>query len=81
MKVTKVMGERGRGRIINVCSVDRSKGLLARATVLPPKPAYGHTKAMALEVARKGVAVKTIEPGCIGTKMVTAERNRKLLAY
>jgi NAD(P)-dependent dehydrogenase (short-subunit alcohol dehydrogenase family) len=33
---------------------------------------HGFTKALALEVARKGVTVNTISPGCIGTKMVMA---------
>ena len=33
---------------------------------------HGFTKALALEVARKGVTVNTISPGYIGTKMVTA---------
>ena len=32
---------------------------------------HGFTKALALEVARKGVTVNTISPGYIGTKMVT----------
>jgi acetoacetyl-CoA reductase len=33
---------------------------------------HGFTKALALEVARKGVTVNTISPGYIGTKMVLA---------
>ena len=33
---------------------------------------HGFTKALALEVAAKGVTVNTISPGYIGTKMVTA---------
>ncbi len=33
---------------------------------------HGFTKALALEVARKGVAVNTSSPGYIGTKMVMA---------
>ncbi len=33
---------------------------------------HGFTKALALEVARKGVTVNTISPGYIGTKMVMA---------
>jgi len=33
---------------------------------------HGFTKALAYEVARKGVTVNTISPGYIGTKMVTA---------
>jgi len=33
---------------------------------------HGFTKALALEVAKKGVTVNTISPGYIGTKMVMA---------
>jgi acetoacetyl-CoA reductase len=33
---------------------------------------HGFTKALALEVARKGVTVNTISPGYLATKMVTA---------
>ena len=33
---------------------------------------HGFTKALALEVARKGVTVNTISPGYIGTQMVLA---------
>ena len=33
---------------------------------------HGFTKALALEVTRKGVSVNTISPGYISTKMVTA---------
>ena len=30
------------------------------------------TKALALEVARKGITVNTVSPGCLGTEMVAA---------
>ena len=33
---------------------------------------HGFTKALALEVARKGVTVNTISPGYVATKMVLA---------
>jgi len=33
---------------------------------------HGFTKALALEVAKRGVTVNTISPGYIGTKMVLA---------
>jgi acetoacetyl-CoA reductase len=39
---------------------------------LSPIKALGFTKALALEVAKKGVTVNTISPGYIGTRMVMA---------
>ena len=39
---------------------------------------HGFTKALALEVARKGVTVNTISPGYVGTKMVMAIPNEVL---
>jgi acetoacetyl-CoA reductase len=38
---------------------------------------HGFTKALALEVARKGVTVNTISPGYIGTKMVGLRHRRQ----
>src|ERR1700749_3218777 len=44
-----------------------------KPTIQQPKPACTVLpKALALEVARKGVTVNPISPGYIGTKMVTA---------
>jgi acetoacetyl-CoA reductase len=51
------MVDRGWGRVINVSSVNGSKG------------AFGQTNYSA---ARKGITVNTISPGYIGTKMVMA---------
>jgi acetoacetyl-CoA reductase len=67
------MVERGWGRIINVSSVNGSKGAFGQANYSAAKAGmHGFTKALALEVARKGVTVNTISPGYIGTKMVMA---------
>jgi len=67
------MVERGWGRIINVSSVNGSKGAFGQTNYSAAKAGmHGFTKALALEVARKGVTVNTISPGYIGTKMVTA---------
>jgi len=67
------MVERGWGRIINVSSVNGSKGAFGQTNYAAAKAGmHGFTKALALEVARKGVTVNTISPGYIGTKMVTA---------
>ena len=67
------MVDRGWGRIINVSSVNGSKGAFGQTNYSAAKAGmHGFTKALALEVARKGVTVNTISPGYIGTKMVTA---------
>ena len=67
------MMERGWGRVINVSSVNASKGAFGQTNYSAAKAGmHGFTKALALEVARRGVTVNTISPGYIGTKMVTA---------
>ena len=67
------MVDRGWGRIINVSSVNGSKGAFGQTNYSAAKAGmHGFTKALALEVARKGVTVNTISPGYIGTKMVMA---------
>jgi len=72
-QVADAMTERGWGRIINVSSVNGSKGAFGQTNYSAAKAGmHGFTKALALEVARKGVTVNTISPGYIGTKMVLA---------
>ena len=72
-QVADGMAERGWGRIINVSSVNGSKGAFGQTNYSAAKAGvHGFTKALALEVAKKGVTVNTISPGYIGTKMVTA---------
>jgi acetoacetyl-CoA reductase len=67
------MVERNWGRVINVSSVNGQKGAFGQTNYSAAKAGiHGFTKALALEVARKGVTVNTISPGYIGTKMVTA---------
>jgi acetoacetyl-CoA reductase len=67
------MMDRGWGRIINVSSVNGSKGAFGQTNYAAAKAGmHGFTKSLALEAARKGVTVNTISPGYIGTKMVTA---------
>ena len=67
------MVERGWGRVINVSSVNGQKGAFGQTNYSAAKAGmHGFTKALALEVARKGVTINTISPGYIGTKMVTA---------
>jgi acetoacetyl-CoA reductase len=72
-QVADGMVERNWGRIINVSSVNGSKGAFGQTNYSAAKAGvHGFTKALALEVAKKGVTVNTISPGYIGTKMVTA---------
>ena len=72
-QVVDGMTERGWGRVINVSSVNGSKGAFGQTNYSAAKAGvHGFTKALALEVAKKGVTVNTISPGYIGTKMVTA---------
>lgn len=67
------MAERGWGRVINIASVNGQKGAFGQTNYSAAKAGmHGFTKALALEVAKKGVTVNTISPGYIGTKMVTA---------
>jgi len=67
------MVDRNWGRVINVSSVNGQKGAFGQTNYSAAKAGiHGFTKALALEVARKGVTINTISPGYIGTKMVTA---------
>jgi len=67
------MSDRGWGRVINVSSVNGQKGAFGQTNYSAAKAGmHGFTKALALEVAKKGVTVNTISPGYIGTKMVMA---------
>ncbi|MBK8063897.1 MAG: acetoacetyl-CoA reductase [Betaproteobacteria bacterium] len=67
------MIDRNWGRVINVSSVNGQKGAFGQTNYSAAKAGiHGFTKALALEVAKKGVTVNTISPGYIGTKMVTA---------
>jgi acetoacetyl-CoA reductase len=72
-QVADGMVERGWGRVINISSVNGSKGAFGQTNYSAAKAGvHGFTKALALEVAKKCVTVNTISPGYIGTKMVTA---------
>ncbi len=69
------MVERGWGRIINVSSINGSKGQFGQTNYSAAKAGvHGFTKALAQEVARKGVTVNTVSPGYLATEMVMAVR-------
>lgn len=69
------MVEQGFGRIINISSVNGVKGQAGQANYSAAKAGViGFTKALAQEVASKGITVNAIAPGYIGTEMVMAIR-------
>jgi 3-hydroxybutyrate dehydrogenase len=64
---------RGRGRIINIASVAGRVGYAYTAAYCAAKHGVlGFTRAVALEVARKGVTINAICPGWVDTDMTTA---------
>ncbi len=67
------MAERGWGRVINISSINGQKGQFGQANYSAAKAGmHGFTKAVAQEVARKGVTVNTISPGYIDSPMINA---------
>ncbi|MBB3257645.1 acetoacetyl-CoA reductase [Paraburkholderia bannensis] len=67
------MIERGFGRVVNIGSVNGSRGAYGQANYSAAKAGlHGFTKALALEVAKKGVTVNTVSPGYLATQMVEA---------
>ena len=74
-QVSAKMAERGWGRIINISSVNGVKGKAGQANYSAAKAGViGFTKALAQELATKGVTVNAIAPGYVATKMVMAIR-------
>ena len=73
--VSPKMAERGWGRIINISSVNGVKGQAGQTNYSTAKAGVlGFTKALAAELATKGVTVNAIAPGYIATDMVMAIR-------
>lgn len=67
------MMERGWGRIVNVSSINAQRGHFGQTNYAAAKAGvHGFTKALAREVARKGVTVNTVSPGYIATRIVLA---------
>lgn len=65
------MIDRGFGRIINISSINGQKGQFGQTNYAAAKAGmHGFTKALALEVAAKGITVNTISPGYVATEMV-----------
>ncbi|MGB3811158.1 MAG: acetoacetyl-CoA reductase [Parvibaculum sp.] len=67
------MRDRGFGRIINISSINGQKGQMGQTNYSAAKAGMvGFTKALAQEVAKKGITVNVIAPGYIDTEMVQA---------
>ncbi len=73
--ISPKMAERGWGRIINISSVNGVKGQAGQVNYSAAKAGViGFTKALAQELATKGVTVNAVAPGYIATEMVMAIR-------
>jgi acetoacetyl-CoA reductase len=67
------MVERGFGRIVNIGSVNGSRGAFGQTNYSAAKAGvHGFTKALALEVAKRGVTVNTVSPGYLDTAMIAS---------
>ena len=72
-QVWEGMLERGFGRIINISSVNGLKGQAGQTNYSAAKAGViGFSKALAAELAAKGVTVNVICQGYVATKMVMA---------
>ena len=74
-QVVADMEEKGWGRIINISSINGAKGQAGQTNYSAAKAGmHGFSKALAQELASKGVTVNTVSPGYVGTDMVRAIR-------
>jgi NAD(P)-dependent dehydrogenase (short-subunit alcohol dehydrogenase family) len=66
------MMRRRRGRIVNMSSVAALRGLPAGGLRRRQAGLLGFTRALARELARFGITVNAVAPGCVDTEMVAA---------
>ncbi len=71
--VVDSMSNKGFGRIVNISSVNGQKGQFGQANYSAAKAGlHGFTKAVAQELATKGVTVNSVSPGYVKTEMTDA---------
>ncbi len=71
--VVSDMTQNNFGRIVNIASVNGQKGQFGQTNYSAAKAGlHGFTKALAQEVAAKGVTVNTVSPGYVKTEMTSA---------
>jgi acetoacetyl-CoA reductase len=71
--VVESMSQNGFGRIVNISSVNGQKGQFGQANYSAAKAGlHGFTKAVAQELATKGVTVNSVSPGYVKTDMTDA---------
>jgi acetoacetyl-CoA reductase len=69
------MIERGWGRVVNISSVNATRGQFGQTNYAAAKAGLlGFTKSLAQEVVKKGVTVNAVSPGYVQTEMVMAIR-------
>lgn len=74
-QVVADMVDKGWGRIVNISSINGAKGQAGQTNYSAAKAGmHGFSKALAQELASKGVTVNTVSPGYVGTDMVRAIR-------
>jgi acetoacetyl-CoA reductase len=67
------MVERGFGRIVSISSVNGQKGQFGQTNYSAAKAGLlGFSRALAQEVAKRGITVNTVSPGYVETSMVAA---------
>ncbi|NVK31168.1 MAG: acetoacetyl-CoA reductase [Gammaproteobacteria bacterium] len=65
------MLENGWGRMVNISSINGQKGQFGQTNYSAAKAGmHGFTKALAQEVASKGITINTVSPGYVATSMV-----------
>ncbi len=71
--VVENMSQNGFGRIVNISSVNEQEEQFGQANYSAAKAGlHGFTKAVAQELAAKGVTVNSVSPGYVKTKMTDA---------